>query len=174
MERKDGGAFSWPDYIDNPSDYKCIFEQKILPHCNLLINGIYWTEKYPRVLTRAGVKAHRTSATAAHEGLQAVADVSCDIGGSVEFTLAATTIGQPFLLYNTELDGLQKDLAGPGVLLMSTDNLPAEFPRDASEHFSSKLLPLVPDFVNYDPSKLFAEQTVSEIVTGASSPPTAS
>jgi len=31
----------------------------------------------------------------------------------------------------------------PGVIMLGVDNLPAEFPREASEHFSNKLAPFI-------------------------------
>lgn len=39
-------------------------------------------------------------------------------------------------------------LSGNGILMMSVDNLPAQFPRESTEFFGSKLLPLLHDFVS--------------------------
>ena len=37
--------------------------------------------------------------------------------------------------------------------MMSVDNLPAQFPRESTEYFGSKLLPLLHDFVSWGQSE---------------------
>ena len=67
--------------------------------------------------------------------LAAVGDISCDIGGGLEFVSRATTIDSPSYDVN-------------GVTVVAVDILPASLPRDASVHFSSKLLRYVRSVVN--------------------------
>jgi len=66
--------------------------------------------------------------------LAAVGDISCDIGGGLEFVSRATTIDSPSYDVN-------------GVTVVAVDILPASLPRDASIHFSGKLLRYVRSIV---------------------------
>jgi alpha-aminoadipic semialdehyde synthase len=67
--------------------------------------------------------------------LAAVGDISCDIGGGLEFVSRATTIDSPSYDVN-------------GVTVVAVDILPASLPRDASVHFSGKLVRYVRSMVN--------------------------
>jgi alpha-aminoadipic semialdehyde synthase len=67
--------------------------------------------------------------------LAAVGDISCDIGGGLEFVSRATTIDSPSYDVN-------------GVTVVAVDILPASLPRDASIHFSEKLLRYMRVMVN--------------------------
>lgn len=92
-----------------------------------------------------------------------VTDISADDCGSVEFTRRFTSIEEPFLLYNSATDTFKEkindELARDDILFTSVDHLPAEMPKEASDHFGSKLLPFVEAVVKSDFSKPFAEQT---------------
>jgi len=50
------------------------------------------------------------------------------------------------------------DLGENDILFHSVDHLPAEMPKEASNHFGSKLLPFVQQVVKSDFSKPFAQQ----------------
>jgi alpha-aminoadipic semialdehyde synthase len=67
--------------------------------------------------------------------LATVGDISCDIGGGIEFVTRATTIDAPSYDVN-------------GVSVMAVDILPASLPRDASVHFSERLLRYVRSIVD--------------------------
>ena len=86
-----------------------------------------WNVGFPRLLT--------TSQLALAKRLAAIGDISCDIGGGLEFVSRATTIDAPSFDVN-------------GVTVVAVDILPASLPRDASVHFSEKLLRYVRSVVN--------------------------
>ena len=50
-------------------------------------------------------------------------------------------------------------MAENDILFTSVDHLPAEMPREASNHFGSKLMPFVEAVVRSDISRDFAEQS---------------
>lgn len=104
-----------------------MFIDQIAPYLTLLINGVGWNIGFPRLLT--------TSQLALAKRLAAVGDISCDIGGGLEFVSHATTIDSPSYDVN-------------GVTVVAVDILPASLPRDASIHFSGKLLRYVRSIVN--------------------------
>jgi alpha-aminoadipic semialdehyde synthase len=45
-------VFDNSHYRSEPFKYKSIFSQTIAPYINVLINGAYWDERYPRILTK--------------------------------------------------------------------------------------------------------------------------
>ncbi|KAJ1823329.1 hypothetical protein LPJ56_002998, partial [Coemansia sp. RSA 2599] len=141
LERIDGGAYNRDEYRAHPERYRSVFAQKIAPYTTMLINGIYWESKYPRLLTTSDLAAIQSQRELKNRML-AIADISCDIGGSIEFMSHASTIDSPFF-YVDARDGLveHKDIEKPGVQINSIDNLPTELPFEASKHFGDSLYP---------------------------------
>mmetsp|Transcript_40997 Transcript_40997/g.53719 ORF Transcript_40997/g.53719 Transcript_40997/m.53719 type:complete len:119 (+) Transcript_40997:1096-1452(+) len=92
-----------------------------------------------------------------------VTDISADYEGSVEFTSHFTSIEEPFMLYNAVTeefrDKINDDMQEHDILFTSVDHLPAEMPKEASNHFGSKLMPFVEAVVRSDFSRPFAEQS---------------
>lgn len=73
-------------------------------------------------------------------------DISADYEGSIEFTSRFTSIEEPFLLYDpVSMTFMEKisDFKQDEILFHSVDHLPAEMPKEASNHFGSKLMPFV-------------------------------
>lgn len=44
----DGDEFDVKHYRENPVEYESTFATNVAPFCNVLVNGIYWDERYPR------------------------------------------------------------------------------------------------------------------------------
>lgn len=67
-----------------------------------------------------------------------VSDISADYEGSVEFTKQFTSIEEPFLVYNAREDKFLDKInqaVDDSILFHSVDHLPAEMPKEASNHF---------------------------------------
>ncbi len=58
----DTRMFVLQDYYQRPTNYRSVFAD-YLPHLDALINSIYWTPAYPRLVTRKWVKATRALKT---------------------------------------------------------------------------------------------------------------
>jgi len=89
-----------------------------------------------------------------------VTDISADFEGSIEFTSHFTSIEEPFMLYNAIDESFRwkiNDMQEHDILFTSVDHLPAEMPKEASNHFGSKLMPFVEAVVKSDFSRPFAE-----------------
>lgn len=133
-------TFDLEDYYRNPQNYHGIFEQ-YLPHVSVLINGMYWDARYPKILTREYMlKNHRVGA---RPKLIAVGDITCDPNGSVEATLQGTEPDEPIYVYNPEKHEITFGCEGEGLQVMAVDILPSELPRDSSIAFSTMLRPFV-------------------------------
>lgn len=158
VRHKEGKEFQKSEYYSHPN----LFESKFgdyLPYVHFLINGIYWEAKYPRVLSIEELREAQIKKTSA---LLGVCDISADYMGSIEFTSVFTSIENPFLLYHPikeEFFNNMSDADENTILFHSVDHLPAEMPKEASNHFGERLMPFVKAVVDSDPSLPFAEQS---------------
>jgi len=114
----------------------------------VLINAIYWTEKYPRLITIDALRRLFEGETPPH--LRVVGDISCDIGGSIECTIKATTSDAPCYVFDPAKGRAHDGYEGRGPVVMAVDNLPCELPREASEHFSRSLRDFMGEFAALD------------------------
>jgi len=146
--------FVLQDYYDHPEKYESVFE-KYLPYLSVLVNAIYWTPAYPRLVSKEGLK--RLFAEAKRPRLRVIGDISCDVEGAVEVTVKSTEPGNPIYVYNPATGEVQDGIAGPGVVIMAVEILPTELPRESSAYFSSVLKPFLPAIARCDFSVPFDE-----------------
>ncbi len=133
-----GASFDLQEYYDHPERYRSVFEQHLV-NLSVLINAIFWTDKYPRLVRKAFLREHLSRLR-----LLAIGDISCDIDGAVECTVKATTPGAPAYVYDPLTDSVRDGVAGSGIVMMTTDTLPCELPRESSTAFTEALMPFVP------------------------------
>jgi alpha-aminoadipic semialdehyde synthase len=138
------------DYYSNPQKYSPIFHEKVAPYISVLVNCMYWDSRYPRLLTNRQIAHLRGEG---NRNLRFLADITCDVRGSVEFLSHSTEIERPFYGYNPET-GLDDDhFTATNIGVSGVDILPSELPRDASEHFGRALMPLLPTILQTRGSK---------------------
>ncbi|MCB0496652.1 MAG: alanine dehydrogenase [Cyclobacteriaceae bacterium] len=101
---------------------------------DLLIAGAYWDPKAPVLFTRADAQNPDFN-------IKVIADITCDIEGSIPSTLRASTIDQPHYDYSP-IEGVEKPAFSSenNITVMAVDNLPCELPRDASNAFGEQLI----------------------------------
>ena len=122
---------------------------------DLLVNGIYWTEDLPRLF--------ETEDTQDPEKFKptVIADISCDVEGSVPITYKATSIKDPVIGWSRRTLSPCEPYTEDSVDVMAVGNLPNELPKDASEEFGEMLLQLVmPEFMS-EKSRLIEEATIT-------------
>lgn len=149
-------VFDLQEYYDHPERFKSKFEQYI-PHLTILMNCMYWDDKYPMIVTKDYLEA-------LYEGgdpkLTVIGDVTCDPGGSIECTHKGTEIEDPVFVYDPLTREPTMGFKGDGILVMAVDILPSELPRESSQTFSDALVGFMPDIaatdfnVSYDELKL--------------------
>jgi len=133
--------FELQDYYQHPQKYRSVFKS-YLPFLTVVVNCIYWAPEYPRFVTKQSLKQLYEMT---HEPkLQVIGDITCDIDGSIECTVKATSPKNPVFVYDPVEDTIRDGVEGRGPVIMSIDNLPAEIPRDSSIFFSRALKPMVP------------------------------
>ncbi len=140
-------AFLSKSDISRHAIYKVVFRRmhrehfaRHLPHLTLLVNGIYWQPATPRLVSQADLVRLWAGG---RPKLEVIADISCDVEGSIEATVRATTPDDPVYVYDPATGGATSGFDGPGPAIMAVDNLPAELPRDATDHFGDSLYPFI-------------------------------
>lgn len=149
VEHKEGKAFELQDYYHHPENYRSVFE-RYLPYLSILVNAIYWDARYPRFVTWDNLAQLKS---AGKLRLQGIADITCDVNGSIECNVKATDSGNPAYLVHPETRSITDGYLGEGIVLLAVDNLPAELPNDSSRFFSRQLTPFVPGIVQADFNK---------------------
>ena len=142
-----GTPFELQDYYDHPEKYRGQFERYV-PYLTLLVNGIYWSARYPRLVTQDYLKELFSQDQAPQ--LRVIGDISCDTEGAIECNLRATDPGSPIYVYDPLTGKTQDGHQGRGVLMLAVDNLPCELPRESSTHFSNTLLPFMSTIARAD------------------------
>ena len=95
VEHKENGkGFEEKQYFDYPEEFEPVFHQKIAPFTSVLVNGMYWDHRYPRLLTVEQMKDLEMENPSA---MIALFDISCDPEGAVEFLKGADA---SYLIYN--------------------------------------------------------------------------
>ena len=131
--------FELQDYYNHPEKYRGTFE-KYIPHLSMLINCMYWDEKFPKLITKENLKKMYGKG---RPKLNVVGDITCDINGSIESTIKPGYIEDPIYVYDPFTDTVKSGYEGVGILDMAVDILPSELPRDSSLGFSDVLVNFV-------------------------------
>ena len=164
VRRVDGRPFDLQDYYNFPENYESVFEQ-YLPYLSILVNATYWDKRYPRFVTWDGLR--QLYASGKEPKLCAIADITCDVNGSIECNVKSTDTGMPAYLVDARTKSVTDGHKGEGIVLLAVDNLPAELPRDASTFFSNQLKPFLPSLIHADYGKPLAESGLDEALQKA-------
>ncbi len=152
--RRDGRVWDTPDFHRHPREYESTFGL-FVPVTDLLIACAFWHPAAPRLFELADTR---------HPDFRVntIADVTCDVNGSIPVTRRNSTIPDPAYDYNPALDALEPPYSGPqNITVMAVDNLPCELPRNASRDFGRQLLDHVfPHFFNGDAEGVLARATI--------------
>lgn len=130
--KKDGGAWNREEFFQHPDRFTSTF-QKFLEKCDVLVAGAYWNPDAPVLFDNEDIKKENFH-------VQVIADITCDIGGSIPSTIKPTTILEPAYDYNPYTKSIEPLFSGKNVTVMAIDNLPGEVPRDASYDFGIQLM----------------------------------
>ena len=130
-EAKDGSSWNLKDFYQHPEKYNSTF-LRYTRVTDLLITGHFWDPAQPRLFSKEDMKSPDFH-------ISVIADITCDINGSVPSTLRASTIPEPFYGYNPVTEGIDLPFSTNTITVMAVDNLPCELPRDASDDFGKEL-----------------------------------
>lgn len=131
--RKEGGHFNREEFHQHPERYDSTFG-RFTKVTDILLAGAYWNPKAPVLFTRADMRQPEFK-------IKVIADITCDINGSVPSTIRASTIVDPLYDYDPFSESDKPALSNEKhITVMAVDNLPCELPRSASEEFGRDLI----------------------------------
>jgi len=143
-------------FYTHPESYESDFLQYAQAG-ELFISGHYWHPAASALFTATDMQQPNFK-------IKVIADVTCDIAGSIPSTIRSTKITAPAYDYNPHTE--QEELAysnEKNVTVMAVDNLPCELPADASEAFGEQLMRYVfAALAKGDTSGVLARATVTE------------
>jgi hypothetical protein len=131
--RREGGHFNRDEFHKNPERYDSRFKG-FAQVADILIAGAYWNPKAPVLFSPRDMQESEFK-------IKVIADITCDINGSIPSTKKASTIVDPLYDYDPTSDSIKPPLSDDRfVTVMAIDNLPCELPRSASEEFGRDLI----------------------------------
>lgn len=153
---KEGDAFNRGEFFKSPENFDSDFK-KFSQKTDLLIAAAFWNPAAPVLFTQE-------DACQSDFRIKVVADITCDIEGSIPSTKQPSTIEDPVYDYDPTQDKLAPAFSDEGnISVMAVDNLPCELPRDASEDFGSQLIKnVIPHLLGDDDHGVIKGATITQ------------
>ncbi|MBK6523584.1 MAG: alanine dehydrogenase [Sphingobacteriaceae bacterium] len=131
VERPNDHNFDLNDFFKHPEHFISKFPV-FTKVTDLFMSAHYWDPRSPKMFDLNDMKQPDFR-------MSVIADITCDVDGSVPTTIRASTITQPFFGYNIKQDKEDLPFNKDTICIMAVDNLPCELPRDASDDFGKDL-----------------------------------
>ena len=153
---KSGEEFNFGKFINDPDQ----FEPAFAPYAkttDILVACHFWEPGSPVLFTREEMVNPDFR-------ISLIADVSCDINGSIPSTIRPSAIDSPFYDYNPFTGKEEKPFSGEqNLTVMAVDNLPNELPRNASADFSNTMKQaIIPAFIEDSGGDMIRRATIVE------------
>ncbi|MDX5319723.1 MAG: NAD(P)-dependent oxidoreductase, partial [Bacteroidota bacterium] len=117
-ENHNNSPFDKSYFYRNPSEYFSTFNQ-YWPVTDLMINAIYWNEEIPRFFSLVDMQRPDFR-------IKTIADITCDIDGSVPSTVRASSIEEPVYGWNPFTKTETAPYLKNTIDVMAVSNLPTE------------------------------------------------
>lgn len=155
-KHKEGKSFVREEFYKYPERYEGDF-LKYTTEADILIAGAYWDPEAP-------VLFHKEDILKKDFKIKVIADITCDIEGSIPSTKRPCTIEDPVYDYNPSQDKIEAPFQDEAnISVMAIDNLPGELPRDASKTFGRDLIDRVfPYLFGKDEKNIIQKATIAE------------
>ncbi len=148
------GKYTRKEFHEHPELYKCLFEEYI-SETDILLNGIYWYEKVPRLFQMEDMKKDSFR-------IKTIADISDDKFGSVPCNLGENTMEDPVYGVDKNTGKRTVPYIEGSVDIMAVGNLPNELPRDASRYFGEQLIKYILDDLIAGSSKIIDDAMITD------------
>ncbi|MCC9169181.1 NAD(P)-dependent oxidoreductase [Pontibacter harenae] len=154
--RPDVEVWHAPDFYENPHLYKSTF-RKFARVTDILLACSYWNPRAPKLFTEEEARQPDFK-------INTIADITCDVNGSIPCTKRSTTIPDPAYDYNPATGEMEPAYSrGSNITIMAVDNLPCELPRNASRDFGRHLIDNVfPHLFNGDKVGVLGRGTIAK------------
>lgn len=152
---KSGKAFELQHFFSNPQDYESNFT-RFCDKTDLLIMAAYWDPRAP-VLVTPGQMKNKTFR------IRAIADITCDLNGSIPSTIRTTTFKDPYYDFNPLTEKEEMAFSNPSnITVMAINNLPCGLPKEASTDFGHNIIKgVLPLLLLNDPENSIARATIT-------------
>lgn len=152
-EPLDGSQWNTANFYQHPEKFRSTFI-RYTRFCDLLIHCSFWDPRAPKLFTKEEMRSPEF-------GISVIADVTCDINGSIPSTTQPSTIADPFYGYDPKSEKITGPFEKDAITVMAIDNLPCELPRNASEDFGKELIDKVlPALLRRDAEGLIERATI--------------
>jgi saccharopine dehydrogenase (NAD+, L-lysine-forming) len=152
-DAKDGHSWTLKEFYEEPEHYFSTFKP-YTKWADLLISAHFWDPKAPVLFTKEDMRSPGFH-------IAVVADITCDLNGSIPCTVKASTIDDPFYGFNPQTEKIDIPFSKTSVTVMAVDNLPCELPRDASDGFGRDLVERVfPALLGKDEDGIIERATI--------------
>ena len=150
-----GQLFNRGEFYRNPELYASDFH-KYARCTDVLIAAAYWDPNSPVLFKREDILNPDFE-------IKVIADITCDIEGSIPSTKRSSTIDDPLYDYNPSEDKVESVFRDEGnITVMAVDNLPCELPRNASEDFGKELVAhVIPALIDGDEQGVVERATIT-------------
>jgi len=122
---------------------------------DIFINAIFWDPRAPVFFTKKQMRAPDFR-------IKVIADITCDMNGSVPATIRETTISNPVFGYNPKTGNEEAPYQPHVINVMAVSNLPNELPRNSSSEFGDKLIETVVEELLADKSEIIERATITK------------
>lgn len=153
VERPNDHNFDLNDFFKNPEHFISKFGA-FTKVTDLYMSAHYWDPRSPKMFNEADMDQPDFR-------MSVIADITCDVDGSVPTTIRSSTITQPFYGYNIKEHKEDLPFNKDTICIMAVDNLPCELPRDSSDDFGKDLTERVlPYLFEKDEDKVIERATI--------------
>jgi alanine dehydrogenase len=153
--RKTDGGYERQEFYSHPDKYESHF-LKYAEVSDILMAAAYWDPKAPKLFKMEDIRSEDFS-------VSVIADITCDIDGSIPTTVKTSSILNP--IYDIDRESFEVLPAfgkQTSISVMAIDNLPTELPRNASEDFGNQLIQhLIPELLKEE-SKTLDKATIAK------------
>lgn len=152
---KEGLLFNRGEFFKNPGDFEGDFN-KFAQKTDILIAAAFWNPAAPVLFSTE-------EACQNYFRIKVIADITCDIEGSIPSTKRSSTIEDPIYDFDPTQDKIVPPFSDEGnITVMAIDNLPCELPRDASEDFGDYLIKnVLPHLIGEDSERIIKRATIT-------------
>ena len=137
----------------HPQEFKSDF-LKYTKVADVFISCHFWDNRGPKFFSKEDAKKPNFK-------IKVIADITCDLNGSVPTTIRSSKIEDPVYGYNPETENEDEPFKENVITIMAVDNLPCELPRDSSHDFGKDLIDKVmPHLLGDDADKMIERATI--------------
>jgi len=155
-QHKKNKDFDLNHFFKNPDQYISTFD-RFTSKVEILISGIYWDPRAPVLFTIENMVQPEFK-------IKVVADITCDIEGSIPSTKRASSLDEPVYDFNPGNNKVEPPFSrGENMSVMAIDNLPSELPRDSSRDFGQIMLEkVIPAILAKDEDPMISNATITK------------